>query len=125
MKYFLFYVLCLLSNKKYDIRKISPEKLTSGKFLPISFPPENSHPEYSHPCFSTFFFFFSLLSSLSLIFLKRLFCISFCLLLRLKSRSARGASNNPAFMGSCRTISHMFYSLFYPVDVGNEDAGLV
>ena len=29
-----------------------------------------------------------------------------CLLLRLKSRNARGASQHPAFMGSCLTNSH-------------------
>ena len=39
---------------------------------------------------------------------------------RLKFRSARGAFHNPALMGNCRTISHTFYSLIYPVDEGNE-----
>ena len=29
-----------------------------------------------------------------------------CLLLRLKSRNARGASHHPAFMGNCLTINH-------------------
>ena len=29
-----------------------------------------------------------------------------CLMLRLKSRSARGASHHPAFMRNCLTISH-------------------
>ena len=33
---------------------------------------------------------------------------SFCLLLRLKSRTARGASHQPAFMGSCLTISQIW-----------------
>ena len=45
------------------------------------------------------------------------------LLLWLKSWSARGASNHPALMGNCRTISHTFYSPIYPVDEGNEDVG--
>ena len=44
----------------------------------------------------------------------------FRLLLRLKFRSARGASHYPAFMGNCQTISHTFYSLIYPVNEGNE-----
>ena len=43
-----------------------------------------------------------------------------CLLLWLKFWSARGASRYPAFMGNCQTISHMFYSLFYPVGERNE-----
>ena len=47
----------------------------------------------------------------------------FCLWL--KSRSARGASHHPAFMGNCRTISHKFYSPIYPVDEGNDDVGSV
>ena len=34
------------------------------------------------------------------------FAESFCLLLRLKCRSARGASHHSAFMGNCPTISH-------------------
>ena len=34
------------------------------------------------------------------------FAESFCLLLRLKSRSARGASRHSAFMGSSPTFSH-------------------
>ena len=33
---------------------------------------------------------------------------SFCLLLRLKSRSARGASCHSAFMGNYLTISHTY-----------------
>ena len=49
----------------------------------------------------------------------------FCLLLWLKSRSVRGASHHPAFMGNCRTISHKFYSPIYPVDEGNDDVGSV
>ena len=49
----------------------------------------------------------------------------FCLLLWLKSRSARRTSHHLAFMGNCRTISHKFYSLIYPVDEGNDDVGLV
>ena len=36
---------------------------------------------------------------------------SSCLLLRLKSRSARGAFHHPAFMGSCPTISHTYFAL--------------
>ena len=48
-----------------------------------------------------------------------------CLLLQLKSRSPRGASHHPAFMGNCQTISHTFYSPIYPVDEGNEDVGSV
>ena len=32
------------------------------------------------------------------------------LLLRLQSRSARGAFHHPAFMGNCLTISHTCYS---------------
>ena len=47
------------------------------------------------------------------------------LLLRLKSRSVRVASHHPAFMGNCRTITHTFYSLIYPVDEGNENVGSV
>ena len=39
-----------------------------------------------------------------------------CLLLRLKCWSARGASQHPDFTGNCTTISHMFFSLIYPVD---------
>ena len=50
---------------------------------------------------------------------------SACLLLQLKSRSARGASHHPTFMGNCRNISHTFYSPIYPVYVGNEDVGSV
>ena len=46
-------------------------------------------------------------------------------LLRLKFWSARGASHHPAFMGNCRTISHTFYSLIYPMDEENEDVGSV
>ena len=42
------------------------------------------------------------------------------LLLQLKFLSVRGASHHPALMGHCQTISHMFYSLIYPVDEGNE-----
>ena len=34
----------------------------------------------------------------------------------------RGASHHSAFMGNCWTISHMFCSLIYPVDEGNEVA---
>ena len=33
-----------------------------------------------------------------------------CLFLRLKSRSAKGASHHPAFMGNSPTISHTGYS---------------
>ena len=33
--------------------------------------------------------------------------IVFCLLLQLKSRSARGASHHPIFMGNCTTINQM------------------
>ena len=40
---------------------------------------------------------------------------SACLLLQLKSRSARGASHNPAFMSNCRTTGHTFHSPIYPV----------
>ena len=36
---------------------------------------------------------------------------SSCLLLRLKSRSARGGFHHPAFMGSCLTISHTYFTL--------------
>ena len=46
-----------------------------------------------------------------------------CLLLRLKSQSARRASNQLAFMGNCQTISYTFCSPIYPVDEGNEDVG--
>ena len=42
------------------------------------------------------------------------------LLLRLKFRSARGASRHPAFMGNCQTISHTPHSPTYPVDEGSE-----
>ena len=35
-----------------------------------------------------------------------IFTKSFCLLLRLKSRSARRVSRHSAFMGNCPTISH-------------------
>ena len=35
---------------------------------------------------------------------------SSCLLLRLKSRSARGAFHHPAFMGSYPTISHTYFT---------------
>ena len=35
----------------------------------------------------------------------------FCILLQLKSRSARGASHHPVFMGSRPTISHTFLAL--------------
>ena len=38
------------------------------------------------------------------------------LILWLTSRSARGASHHPAFMGNCLTISHTFFNLIYPVD---------
>ena len=44
-----------------------------------------------------------------------------CLLLGLKSWSARAASHSSAFIGNCRTISHTFCSPIYPVDEGNED----
>ena len=37
---------------------------------------------------------------------------SSCLLLRLKSRSARVAFHHAAFMGSCPTISYTFFALF-------------
>ena len=36
---------------------------------------------------------------------------SSCLLLRLKSWSARGAFHHPAFMDSCPTISHTYFAL--------------
>ena len=36
---------------------------------------------------------------------------SSCLLLWLKSRSARGAFHHPAFMGTCPTISHTYLAL--------------
>ena len=49
----------------------------------------------------------------------------FCLLLWLKSRSAREASHHPAFMGNCWTISHKFCSPNYPADEGNDDVRLV
>ena len=49
----------------------------------------------------------------------------FCLLLWLKSQSARRVSHHPVFMGNCRTISHKFYSPIYPVDEGNDDVGSV
>ena len=35
--------------------------------------------------------------------------ILLCLLLRLKSRTARGVSHHPVFMGNCRAISHTCY----------------
>ena len=35
---------------------------------------------------------------------------SSCLLLRLKSQSARGAFHHLAFVGSCPTISHTFFA---------------
>ena len=41
---------------------------------------------------------------------------SSCLLLRLKSQSGRGAFHHSAFMGSCPTISHTYFVLFYQVD---------
>ena len=47
---------------------------------------------------------------------KRVFDVLLCLLLRLKCWSARGASQHLAFTGNCTTISHMFFSLIYPVD---------
>ena len=49
----------------------------------------------------------------------------FCFFLWLKSRSARGTSHHPAFMGNCQTISHKFYTPIYPVDEGNDDVGSV
>ena len=101
--------------------KPPPGKLTSGKFPPIKFPSGEFAQNIPTHVFKLFVF--SSLSPLSFIFRKRLFCISFCLLLRLKSRSAKGASNHPAFMGNCRTISHTFHSPFYPVDKGKEDVG--
>ena len=48
-----------------------------------------------------------------------------CLLLGLKSWSARAASHSSAFIGNCRTISHTFCSPIYSVDEGNEDVGSV
>ena len=39
-----------------------------------------------------------------------------CILLRLKSRSVRGASHHPVFIGSQPTISHMVFSRAYPAD---------
>ena len=39
-----------------------------------------------------------------------------CLLLRLKSLSARGASRHPAFMGSCPTLSHRCVNFIILVD---------
>ena len=42
---------------------------------------------------------------------------AYCILVRLKSQSVRGASHHPVFMGNSRpTISHTFFSLLYPVD---------
>ena len=38
------------------------------------------------------------------------------ILLRLKSRSVRGASHHPVFIGSRPTISHMVFSRAYPAD---------
>ena len=49
----------------------------------------------------------------------------FCLLPWLKSQSTRGASQHPAFMGNCQTVSHKFYSPMYPVDEGNDNVGSV
>ena len=49
----------------------------------------------------------------------------FCLLPWLKSQSTRGASDHPAFMGNCQTVSHKFYSPMYPVDEGNDNVGSV
>ena len=43
-----------------------------------------------------------------------------CLLFRLKSQSARGASRHPASMGDCQTISHTPHGPTYPVDEGSE-----
>ena len=42
------------------------------------------------------------------------------LLLRLKFRSARGASRHPASMGDCQTISHTPHGPTYPVDEESE-----
>ena len=39
-----------------------------------------------------------------------------CVLLRLKSRSVRGASHHPDFVGSRPTISYMVFSRVYPTD---------
>ena len=47
-----------------------------------------------------------------------------CLLLRLKSWSARGASHHPAFICNCRTVSQTFYSPIYPVDERNGGVDL-
>ena len=45
----------------------------------------------------------------------------FCLLLRLKSRSTRGASHHPAFMGNCLIISHTCYRLVLLVVGVNQE----
>ena len=42
-----------------------------------------------------------------------------------KSLECEGVSHQPAFMGNCRTISHMFYNPIYPVDEGNEKVGSI
>ena len=43
--------------------------------------------------------------------IRVILCENLCLLLRLKSRSARGAFHHPTFMGSCPTISHTYFAL--------------
>ena len=105
--FFAYFLIRNMTSGKFPLKNQHPESSYSSN-SPWWIPPGKFPPRIFSPMFLNIFFFFSLLSSLSLIFLKRLFCISFWLLLRLKSRSAREASNNPAFMGSCRTISHMF-----------------
>ena len=42
----------------------------------------------------------------SLVIMKFMLEMKFCLLFRLKFRSARGASRHPVFMGNCPIISH-------------------
>ena len=42
-----------------------------------------------------------------------------------KILECQGASHHPAFIGNWRAISHTFCSPVYPVDIGNEDLGLV
>ena len=48
---------------------------------------------------------------LRLYFLDWFFVSKICLLLPLKSWSARGPSHHPTFMGYCQTISYMFLVL--------------
>ena len=64
---------------------------------------------FTTPNYQNYYFTALLVENISCIFvLSKFQTFQLCILLRLKSRSVRGASHHPIFMGNCPAIGHTF-----------------